>query len=138
MGFFKDIREVTRRARAINETWDAGAQASDGLQRMRDANRMMASMADGSMGSVHAAMNGRWTTATIDAVLPTGSTVNFAPLIEFELEVAVAGRQPVRVRCTEVVPAHVMPRAVVGTVLNVRYDDATNQVFIDWMTPVAR
>ncbi|MFN8024757.1 MAG: hypothetical protein U0Q03_24720 [Acidimicrobiales bacterium] len=138
MGFFRDLRDVTKRARAINETWDAGAQASDGLQRMRDANRMMASMAAGTTSSMHAAINGRWTTATIAVVWSTGSTVNFAPVMEFELDVATAGQQPVRVRCTEVVPSFALARTAIGSVLNVRYDDASGQVFIDWTSPVDR
>jgi len=137
MGFFKDVHDLSKRSKEMNRHWDVQAQVDTGLAKMRGANEMMAAMAQGGGSSIAAAISGVSATAMITEVRTSGTLVNMSPVLELDLLVLLSGRPPVPVSCKELVPQHLLARAQAGSTVNVRYEQTSGAVFIDWLTPVS-
>lgn len=64
MGFFKDVHKLNQQAKEIDKTWDAGAQARDGLAKMKAMNESMEqatqAMTDGVPGTAQVVTEPPW------------------------------------------------------------------------------
>ena len=76
MGFFKSMNELQKQSKEINKNFDPGQQMADGMEKMKEANAMMAAQTQ----AANLSMTGKDATGSITAAMQTGAMVNFQPL----------------------------------------------------------
>jgi hypothetical protein len=129
MGFFGDIHKLSKQAKEIDKNWDAGAQARDGIERMRAANAQMEQM-------TQAMTDGMPASAQVVSVGATTGMLNMDPILPIELLVQQDGAPPRPVTVTAAVPMAFLYRAQPGATLPVRVSASDpSSVAIDWMAP---
>lgn len=126
MGFFRSLKELHDIGREQRRTFSVQDQLASMQASMDQASAAMA-MARPAAGSVPA-------TASITSMRDTGTMLNNAPLVEFELMVQVTGGAPVPARTTCPVPLTHLSSLVPGGRIAVLADAANpaGAVAIDW------
>jgi hypothetical protein len=131
MGFFKDVRTLTKQGHELQKNMDVQAQMAQGLASMQAASAMMAQQTT----AAHLAVNGVPAVATVAAVRPTGMQINLSPVVDIDLMVMRDGI-PMPVTHQEPVPHVHLARLQPGAALHVRFDPANpSSLWIDWVTP---
>ncbi|MBI5089564.1 MAG: hypothetical protein HZB15_12100 [Actinobacteria bacterium] len=131
MGFFKDVRTLTKQGHEMQKNMDVNAQMAQGMASMQAASTMMAQQT----AAAHLAVNGVPAMATVAAVRPTGMEINLSPVVDIDLMV-MRGGAPMPVTHQEPVPTVYLARLQPGAALHVKYDPANpSLVWIDWVTP---
>ncbi len=129
MGMFKSMRDLQKQANEINKDWDPGAQMKDGMQRMQEANEMMAQQTQ----AANMALTGTPAKASIISVVQTGAMVNFQPTMQIELNVFPDGQPPYPATVTQVVEQPFLGKAMAGQQVAVKIDPEHREtVWIDW------
>lgn len=126
---FKSMRDLQKQANEINKDWDPGAQMKDGMQRMQEANEMMAQQTQ----AANMALTGTPAKASIISVVQTGAMVNFQPTMQIELNVFPDGQPPYPATVTQVVEQPFLGKAMAGQQVAVKIDPEHREtVWIDW------
>jgi hypothetical protein len=133
MGFFKDIHKLEKQAKEIDKTWDPGAQAREGVERMKAMNAQMASANAALAAPPQDAIEA---SATVTAVgNPTGM-MNMDPILPVEFLVLQPGLPPRPASVSVIVPLQQMSRVVVGATLPVRISRTDpNAMAVEWALP---
>jgi hypothetical protein len=105
MGFFKDVRDLKKTAEEMRPPEHRGMMG--GFRAMRDgvatANEMVGGLAAEQQKTAALMANGIVGQATIDQISDTGATINDNPQVQFNLTVALPGRDPYPATLTQVV-----------------------------------
>ncbi|MBI4897759.1 MAG: hypothetical protein HY827_05270 [Actinobacteria bacterium] len=129
MGMFKSIRDLQKQSNEINKNWDPGQQMKDGMERMQEANEMMAQQTQ----AANMALTGTPAKASIINVVQTGAMVNFQPTMQIELNVFPDGQPPYPATVTQVVEQPFLGKAMAGQQVAVKIDPENREtVWIDW------
>lgn len=129
MGFLKSVRELGQQGKAMNQSWDVGAQLADSQARMVAAQAAMAQQTQAANLSV----TGLDATATISNVQQDGAMVNFQPMLTIDLVVMTPGRPPMPVTVSAVVDQLFLHKAQAGATVPVKVDRTDpNVVWINW------
>ena len=128
MGIFKDMRSLSKQTREVSAHHDVGRDMATMQAKMEALNNSMSQAATG-----RAMLHGVGCRATVISAVPTGASVNGGQVTNLELLAMIAGRPPMSVRTTEIVPQMYLARTMPGNNLSVRVmlDDPTD-LFIDW------
>ncbi|MCB0870228.1 MAG: hypothetical protein KDB52_05295 [Solirubrobacterales bacterium] len=133
MGFFKDMKKTYDMSQEMTKDWDPGAQAKDGVERMKQANAMMAEQAE----SMRLATEGVDASATIAAVQQGTAMVNFQPTVHIEMTVSREGMPPYPATATQVVPQVQLSMLEPGRSVCVKVaEDDPQKVWVDLSRPV--
>jgi len=133
MGFFKDVNKLKKQAKEIDKTWDPGAQARAGIERMKAANEQMASMTAALTAPPGDAIEA---TAQVVSVGPTVGQMNLDPMLPVEFLVLEDGKPPRPASATLVVPMAQLYRVQPGAVLPVRISRSDpSAVAVEWAAP---
>lgn len=132
MGLFKDLNTLSRQGKEIRKNSDMKATMANGLEKMQQANAMIAQQTAAAQMAVH----GIASTATVAAVRPTGALMNFDPVVDIDLTVFRNG-VPMPATVRQPVPQVFLARLQPGAPLKVKLDpNDPSVVFIDWYSPV--
>ncbi|NND74498.1 MAG: hypothetical protein HKN44_05785 [Ilumatobacter sp.] len=116
MGFFKDLRKVSKMGKEMAEDFDPAAQ-------MRTANEQMQQMTTQNQ----LAATGLVATATVNALRDTGTQINYQPVLEVDVTVLPDGGAPFPATAT--VNGHaILASLTPGSTVSVRYDPADPSV----------
>lgn len=131
MGFFKDVRTLTKQGNEMQKNVDMKATMANGMASMQAASTMMAQQTTAAT----LATTGVATMATVAGVRPTGMQINFSPVVDIDLTVFRNG-VPVPMTHQEAVPQVYLARLQVGASLHVKFDPSNpSSLWIDWLTP---
>jgi hypothetical protein len=131
MGFFKDVRTLTKQGREMQNTMDVKGSMANGMASMQAASAMMAQQTTAAT----LASTGVATTATVAAARPTGTQINLSPVVDIDLTVFRNG-VPVPMTHQEAVPQVYLARLQPGANLHVKFDPSNPAaLWIDWVTP---
>jgi hypothetical protein len=131
MGFFKDVRTLTKQGHEMQKNTDVKATMANGMASMQAASAMMAQQTTAAM----LATTGVATTATVAGVRPTGMQINLSPVVDIDLTVFRNG-VPVPMTHQEAVPQVYLSRLQVGANFHVKFDPSNpSALWIDWVTP---
>jgi hypothetical protein len=134
MGFFKSMNELQKQSKEINKNFDPGQQMADGMEKMKEANAMMAAQTQ----AANLSMTGKDATASITGVVQTGAMVNFQPSMQIDMTVFPEGGVPYPISVTQVVETPYLSKAVPGAQIKLKVDTADpNVVWIDWNASLA-
>lgn len=129
MGFFKSMNELQKQSKEINKDWDPGQQMADGMEKMKEANAMMAAQTQ----AANLSMSGKDATGSITAAMQTGAMVNFQPTMQIDMTVFPEGGVPYPVSVTQVVEQPYLSKAAPGQQIKLKVDQSDpNVVWIDW------
>ena len=128
MGIFKDMRTLSKQTREMSAHHDVGRDMATMQAKLEALNNSMSKAATG-----RAMLQGVGCRASVISAVSTGASVNGGQVTNLELLAMVAGRPPMSVRTTEIVPQMYLARIMPGNNLSVRImlDDPTD-LFIDW------
>lgn len=130
MGFFKDVRKLSKQAKEIEKTWDPGAQMAQVMQSMESAQAVM----EQQTVAARLAVEGEPAIARVSMSRDTGQLINYQPVVEISLLVFFGGQPPYPATLREIVPLSQMGRLVPGAELKVKVDPkARETLWIDWM-----
>lgn len=87
MGMFKDMKNLRRQAKDVQK--QTGAKRPGLRDSLAQANAAMAELNAQVQTQAHLAQNGTATTAVVQAVRPTQQPVNYMPVVEYDLVVAL-------------------------------------------------
>lgn len=138
MGFFKDLRTLSKKGREIGEQFPIDQTLANASTQLAAMNAMLAQGVAqvGGQGFATLPADAYPTVAVITGARQTNALMNHNPMIELDLLVTTPAGVPVPVRRTEVVQLLHLPRAQVGTRLAVRIDPRDpNVLAIDWAAP---
>lgn len=128
MGFFKDVRTLSKQANEINRNRDVGAEMAAASAAMTQANQFLADQA----AATHLATAG-WATLQVLAARDTGMVVNLQAVVELDLLVQPDGGVPFPTTVRQLVASSQLGRVVPGAALRGRADAADpTTVWIDW------
>jgi hypothetical protein len=134
MGFFKSMNELQKQSKEINKNFDPGQQMADGMEKMKEANAMMAAQTQ----AANLSMTGKDATASIVSSAQTGAMVNFQPTMQIDMTVFPEGGVPYPVSVTQVVETPYLSKAVAGQQIKLKVDqNDPNVVWIDWASSLA-
>ena len=132
MGFFKNLKQTYDASQEISKDWDPGAQAQDGVERMKAANEMMAAQAE----TMRLATEGVDATATIAAVQQGTAMVNYQPTVHIEMTVSRDGMPPYPATATQVIPQIQLSMLEPGRSVMVKVaEDDPQKVWVDLSRP---
>ena len=132
MGFFKDLKKTYDMSQEVSKDWDPAAQAEGGVERMKQANQMMAEQAE----TMKLATEGVDATATVTAVQQGQAMVNFQPTVHIELTVSRDGMPPYPATATQVVPQVQLSMLEPGRKVMVKVaEDDPRKVWVDLSRP---
>lgn len=136
MGFFKDIRKLSKQGAAIREQYPVQQQLANASAQMQAVSAMLQQTTQQQSGGQRLLADGVDAVATVTGARQTNALMNHNPLIELDLLVTMPSGVPVPVRRSEIVPLLHLPRAQVGQRVRVRVlpDDATT-IWINWSAP---
>jgi Protein of unknown function (DUF3592) len=120
MGFFKDISTLKKQAKAIDKTWDPGAQMRAGKERMAAASEMLAQQA----AAAQLATTGETAEAQVVASRDTGTQINLQPMLEIDLLVMREGQPPYPATVRQIVANAQLGLIAPGATVSVRVDPA--------------
>ncbi len=128
MGFFKDVRTLSRQANEINRNRDVGAEMAAASAAMSQANQFLADQA----AATRLAAAPRVAMQVLGA-RDTGTVVNMQAVLELDLLVQPDGGVPFPTTTRQLVPASGLGRVVPGATLRGKADAADpTTVWIDW------
>jgi len=129
MGLFKNMRDLTKQARELQDNMDVGAQLENAQTQMAAANEMMAQQT----AAANAAVTGIDATAIIVEVRQGGAMINYQPMVEVDLTVMPAGLPPYPVTVQQVASMVQLPQVKAGATVQVKVDpNNPSAVWIDW------
>ena len=132
MGLFKDLNTLSKQGKEIRKNSDMKATMASGLEKMQQANAMIAQQT----AAAQMAVTGIASTATVAAVRQTGAQINFDPVLDIDLTVFRNG-VPMPATVRQPVPQVFLARLQPGASLKVKLDpNDPSVVFIDWYSPV--
>lgn len=136
MGFFKDIRTLSKQGAAIREQYPVQQQLANASAQMQAVSAMLQQTTQQQSGGQRLLADGVDAVATVTGARQTNALMNHNPLIELDLLVTMPSGVPVPVRRSEIVPLLHLSRAQVGQRVRVRVlpDDATT-IWINWSAP---
>lgn len=133
MGLLKSMGELQKQGRALARDHDPASQIAQATASMAAAQEAMAQQTR----AASLAVTGLAGVATIGGVRMTGGMINFQPLLDIDLTVAVPGRPPMPATVSGAVEQIHLARAQVGAQVAVKVDPADpSAVWIDWMAQV--
>jgi hypothetical protein len=134
MGFFKSMNELQKQSKEINKNFDPGQQMADGMEKMKEANAMMAAQTQ----AANLSMSGIDATGSITGAAQTGTMVNFQPTMQIDMTVFPEGGVPYPVSVTQVVETPYLSKAAPGSQIKLKIDPSDpNVVWIDWQASLA-
>lgn len=134
MGFFKSMNELQKQSKEMQKNSDPGQQMADGMEKMKEANAMMAAQTQ----AANLSMSGKDATASVVAAAQTGAMINFQPTIKIDMTVFPEGGVPYPVSVTQVVETPYLSKAAPGQQIKLKVDQADpNVVWIDWASSLA-
>jgi hypothetical protein len=129
MGFFKDLRKLSKQAEDVSKDWDPAAQMQQASAAMEATGEMMAQQA----AAARLAAEGTPARAQVNAARDTGTMANMQPVMEIDLMVFPEGQPPYPVSLRQIVPLAQVGRLAPGAQLAVKIDPSdTSAVWIDW------
>lgn len=135
MGFFKDVRKLSKMGDELRETMPSPAAQMAAAQEQMAA--LTAQMNQQAQTSQAVAADGVAATATVVSATQTGALVNFDPGVRLELLVTVPGRPPYPTSVETVVPQIHLARVQPGATVPVLVAGADrDQVLLDWNRPL--
>lgn len=137
MGFFKDIRKLSKQGAEIREQYPVQQQLANASAQMQAVSAMLQQTTQQQSGGERLLADGVDAVATVTGARQTNALMNHNPLIELDLLVRMPSGVPVPVRRSEIVPLLHLARVQVGQQVRVRVlpDDATT-IWINWSAPV--
>jgi hypothetical protein len=134
MGLLKDLVTLNRQAHEINRSFDPGAQARQGLERMRRMNVILAGQTE-ALGLTRAGLSA---TASILGVSDTGTRINDVPLVRLSLLVHCGDRPPYPVHTDALLPVNAWGQCGVGQRVALMVDpENRDSVLVRWGQPVS-
>jgi hypothetical protein len=135
VGFFKDVRKLSKMGR------EAGASMPDPAQMMASMQAQMAGVTQQMTAATEVAAavaaDGIDGTATVMSATQTGALVNYNPAVQLELLVTVPGGPPYPVSLQTVVQQIQLARVQPGATIPVRVARSDRSlVTIDWARPL--
>lgn len=128
MGFFKDVRTLSKQGNEINRNRDMAAEMAAASAAMTQANQFLADQA----GATRLASSPRATMQVL-AARDTGTVVNMQAVLELDLLVQPEGGVPFPATVRQLVPSAGLGRVAPGGVLTGKADPADpTTVWIDW------
>lgn len=128
MGFFKDVRTLSRQANEINRNRDVGAEMAAASAAMTQANQFLNDQAAASRLAAAPRVS-----MQVLAARDTGTVVNMQAVLELDLLVQPDGGVPFPVTARQLVPSAALGRVVPGSVLTGKADQADpSALWIDW------
>lgn len=136
MGFFKDIRTLSKQGAEIREQHPVQQQLANASAQMQAVSAMLQQTTQQQSGGQRLLADGVDAVAMVTGARQTNALMNHNPLIELDLLVTMPSGVPVPVRRSEIVPLLHLARAQVGQRVRVRVlpDDATT-IWINWSAP---
>lgn len=135
MGFFKDIRDVNRQARAIRKDWEPSLQANQAVAQMQAMNQMMSQTTDLMLAPNDQVLIGE---VQLTAVGAAAGMLNGAPMVNVSALVLAPGRPPVPAQTAVPVPQVHVHRLQAGAVLPARISPTDATAFVvDWEAAAA-
>lgn len=129
MGFFKNMNDLAKQGREMQNNMDVGQMMGDAQQKMAEANQMMAAQTQ----AANLAVSGKDGEASITGVAQTGAMVNFQPTLAIEMTVFPDGGAPYPAQVTQVVEQPYLAKAAAGQQVKVKIDQSDpNTIWIDW------
>ena len=134
MGFFKDVHKLKQQAKEIDKNWDPGAQAQQGIERMKAMNAQMASMNAAMAAPPEDAIEAN---AQVVSVGGTTGMMNMDPIMPVELLIMEDGQPPRPASVSLIVPMAQLARVQPGATLAVRISRSNpSAVAVDWAASV--
>lgn len=135
MGMFKDISKMNKQAKEMKK--EAGYGGIGGsFRQMKDGISQASSALDDALdmqAQTALLQTGVAGTATITGMTQGGTMVNYQPVIEFDLEVTVQGKDPYAVKHKEAVAQMLLPQVQPGKTIAVKVDpEDPSRLAIDW------
>jgi hypothetical protein len=128
MGFFKDVRTLSKQGNEINRNRDMAAEMAAASAAMTQANQFLADQA----AATRLAAAPRASLQVL-AARDTGTVVNMQAVLELDLLVQAEGGVPFPATVRQLVPSAALGRVVPGSVLTGRAEPADpTTVWIDW------
>ena len=131
MGFFKDVHTLNKQAKEIRKTWDPGAQMAQGMERMKQAQEMMAQQT----AAASVATTGLDASASVVSVRQSGGMVNFQPIMAVEMTVFPPSGAPYPATVSAPMPPHLAAKLAPGASLQVKIDPQNQQSI--WIDPTS-
>jgi hypothetical protein len=129
MGFFKDLKKLSKQSKEISKDWDPAAQMRQATAAIQASTELMAQQT----AAAALASSGESATAQVNAARDAGAMVNMQPMMEIDLLVLPEGRPPYPVTVRQVVPMAQIGRVAPGTRLSVRIDpEDQSAIWVDW------
>lgn len=136
MGFFTDLRKLSKQGREIREQYPVQHQLANASAQMQAVSAMLQQTTQQQSGGQRLLADGVDAVAVVTGARQTNALMNHNPLIELDLLVTMPSGVPVPVRRNEIVPLLHLARAQVGQQVRVRVlpDDAST-IWINWSAP---
>jgi hypothetical protein len=133
MGMFKDLHNLKKQAREIGDSYDSSANLSRGMERMRQAQSMMAEQAKAATMAANAKGTGVEATAIIASVTQGTTMINYQPSLDIELTVMRDGAPPYPATVRQVVQQLYLAKAEPGRSVPIKVDPQDpSSIWIDW------
>ncbi len=121
MGFFKDLRTLSKQGRAVSEQYPTQQILANASAQMSAVSAMLA-QANDQVADGRLATEGFDTVAIVTGARQTNALMNHNPMVALDLLVTMPSGVPVPVQRTEIVPLLHLSRVQVGSRLAVRID----------------
>ena len=120
MGFFKDIRKLSKQGAEIREQYPVQQQLANASAQMQAVSAMLQQTTQQQSGGQRLLTDGVDAVAMVTGARQTNALMNHNPLIELDLLVTMPSGVPVPVRRSEIVPLLHLARAQVCQQVRVR------------------
>lgn len=127
MGLFKDARNLKKQAKELQK--QSGAKRPSLRDGLAQASQAMSDVSSHMANQQHLAENGTATTAVVSAMRPTQQLVNYMPVVEYDLVVALPDGEA-SVSISQPVPQVHLAQAIPGATVNVLVDPADPQTTV--------
>ena len=133
MGFFKDVHKLKQQAKEIDKTWDPGAQARAGVERMKEMNAQMASANAALTAPAYDAIEANATVVSVGAAI---GMIAPNPILPVQLLVMQDGLPPRPASVSLIVPIAQLARLQPGATLPVRVSKSDpSAIAVEWSAP---
>jgi hypothetical protein len=122
VGFFKDLRTLSKQGRAVSEQYPTQQILANASAQMSAVSAMLVQANDQAADGDRLATDGFDTVAIVTGARQTNALMNHNPMVELDLLVTMPSGVPVTVQRTQVVPLLHLSRVQVGSRLAVRVD----------------
>jgi hypothetical protein len=136
MGFFQDLRTLSKQGRALSEQYPVQQRLAYASAQLSAATSMLEQSTKQQAAGQRLLTDGVDAVAVVTAARQTNALMNHNPMVEIDLLVTMPSGAHIPVRRTEVVPLLHLARVQVGSRLLVRVDPAdANALWINWSAP---